>query len=158
MYELLLAAASWLHLIATVAWIGGIAFILFIAMPSAKKVLGLEASKLMGEISKRFTPVANYSIGLLVLTGTIMAVINYRTSAHATPEKNWSIVLAVKLILVLSMIIIHFYRGWILAPKIIGTETEQKRAAMQKLSINLVKTNFGLGLAVLLLSAMIGIM
>ena len=158
MYELLLAAASWLHLVAIVAWIGGIAFILFIAMPSARKVLGPEACKLMGEISKRFTLVVNYSIALLVLTGSVMAVLNFKTSAAATHEKNWSIVLVVKLLLVLSMIIIHFYRGWILAPKIIGTETGQKKTAMQKISINLVKTNFGLGLAVLLLSAMIGIM
>jgi uncharacterized membrane protein len=153
MNELILAAASWLHLIATVIWIGGIAFILFIAMPSARQVMGADAGKLMGEVSKRFTPVANYSIAILVLTGAVMAVLNNRFSSSAIPENNWIIVLAVKHILVLTMIVIHFYRGRILAPKIMKMEPEPRKVALQNLSINLVKANFGLGLMVLLLSA-----
>jgi len=52
MRELILAVSYWLHLVATVAWIGGIGFILFIAIPTAKQVLGAEAGKLMGEISE----------------------------------------------------------------------------------------------------------
>ena len=47
MREIILAGSYWLHLIATVIWIGGITFILFIAIPSAKQVLGVEAGKLM---------------------------------------------------------------------------------------------------------------
>lgn len=42
MREIILAVSSWQHLIATVIWIGGIVFILFIAMPSAKQVLYTE--------------------------------------------------------------------------------------------------------------------
>lgn len=48
MREIILAVSYWLHLTATVVWIGGIAFILFIAIPSAKQVLGAGAGKLMG--------------------------------------------------------------------------------------------------------------
>lgn len=66
MREIILAVSYWVHLIATVVWFGGIVFILFVAMPSAKKVLGTEAGKMTGEISKRFTPMANYSIIFLV--------------------------------------------------------------------------------------------
>lgn len=53
------------------------------------------------------------------------------------------------------MIAIHFYRGWILAPKIMRTESSPRKTFMQKFSINLVKANFSLGLMVLLLSAII---
>lgn len=157
MRELFLGAAAWLHLIATVLWIGGIAFILFIAMPSAKQVMGADAGKLMSAISKRFTLVANYSIATLVITGTATAGIEIWSPGHADLEKSWIISLAAKHVLVLAMIIIHFYRGWILAPKIMRTESETKRAAMQIFSLNLVRTNFALGIFVLLLSAIMAV-
>ena len=111
MKEMLLAIVTWLHLIATVLWIGGIAFILFIAMPAAKQIMGLEAGKLMGVISKRFTLLANYSIALLVLTGAAMAVLNNKFSSTAILENNWFIILAAKHILVFTIIVIHFYRA-----------------------------------------------
>lgn len=158
MKELLLVTAAWLHLIATVIWIGGIAFILFIAMPSARQVMGTDAGKLMGDVSKRFTPVANYSIVLLVLTGATMAVLNNRFSSSTILENNWIIILAAKHILVFTMIVIHFYRGLILAPKIMRMESKPRKMSLQNLSINLVKANFGLGLMVILLSAIINSM
>jgi uncharacterized membrane protein len=156
--ELLLVTAAWLHLIATVIWIGGIAFILFIAMPSARQIMGTDAGKLMGDVSRRFTPMANYSIALLVLTGAIIAALNNSFSNSAILENNWIIILAVKHILVFTMIVIHFFRGLILAPKIMSMESRPRKMYLQNLSINLVKANFGLGLMVILLSAIINSM
>lgn len=141
MNELILAVSYWLHLIATVIWIGGITFILFIAIPTAKQVLGVESGKLMGEISKRFTPLANYSIIFIVITGTVLTSFN-----------KWTWVLSIKHVLVLGMVVVHFYRGLVLAPKITRTETPSEKASLQKLSLNLVKVNFCLGMAVLLFS------
>ena len=155
MKEMFLAIVTWLHLIATVLWIGGIAFILFIAMPSAKQIMGPEAGKLMGVISKRFTLLANYSIALLVLTGAAMAVLNNRFSSTAILENNWIAILVAKHVLVFTMIAIHFYRGWILAPKIMRTKSEPGKISMQSRSLNLVKVNLALGLIVLLLSAIV---
>jgi len=43
MRELLLIALTWFHLTATVLWLGGITFILLIAIPSARQVLQGEA-------------------------------------------------------------------------------------------------------------------
>src|SRR4030066_2236628 len=76
MREIILVVSYWLHLIATVIWIGGITFILFIAIPSTKQVLGAESGKLMGEISKRFTPVANSRIILSIVTGAVLTAVN----------------------------------------------------------------------------------
>lgn len=55
----ILIVSYWIHLVASVIWIGGIAFVLFIAIPKAKQVLGAEASKLMVEFGKRFTLLVN---------------------------------------------------------------------------------------------------
>ncbi len=152
MREIMLAGSYWLHLVATVVWIGGITFVLFIVMPSAKQVLGVEAGKLMGEVSKRFTPIANYSIILLIATGAVLTAVNKQFSGIGNFGNSWSLGLIVKHVFVLGMVAVHFYRGLILAPRITKTDTTSEKASLQKLSLNLVKVNFCLGLIVLLLS------
>lgn len=152
MTEVILAISYWVHLVATVIWIGGITFILFIAIPSAKHVLGGEAGKLMGEISKRFTPLANYSILFLVITGIALTGLNKQFSEIGVFENKWTLILAIKHIIVLGMVVIHFYRGLALNPKIARTESATEKTNLQKLSLNLVKVNFCLGIMVLLLS------
>ena len=153
----LIIACYWIHLVATVFWIGGITFIMFIAIPSSKQVLGTESGKLMGEISKRFTPWANYSIILLFVSGIVLAGLNKQFSGVGILESNWTMALILKLVLFFSMTAIHFYRGLVLAPKIMRTATQTEKTALQKLSINLVKVNFTLGLSVLLLSGAISV-
>lgn len=155
MREIMLAVSYWLHLIATVVWIGGITFILFIAIPSAKQILGAEAGKLMGEISKRFTPTANYSIILLIVTGAVLTAVNKQFLGIGNVVNSWSLGLIVKHVLVLGMVAVHLYRGLVLAPKIARTELASEKASLQKLSLNLVKVNFCLGLVVLLFSGIL---
>lgn len=154
MRELIYIASHWLHLVATVVWIGGIAFVLMVAMPSAKQVLGADANKLMGEVSKRFTLLANKCTVILIITGIILTVFNNRFS-----EMNFgnglNQILALKHVIVVGMVIIHFYRGLILVPKIVKT-TSPAKEGLQKLSMRMVKVNFGLGLFVLLLSGLSG--
>jgi uncharacterized membrane protein len=118
MRELIFTACYWIHLIATVIWIGGITFILFIAIPASKQVLREESSKLMGEISKRFTPLVNYSIILLVITGIAMTGLNKQFSGIENFINNWTSVLILKHFLVMGMVAIHIYRGLVLTPKI----------------------------------------
>ena len=158
MKELILIACYWIHLIATVVWIGGITFILFIAIPSAKQVMGGEAGKLMGAISKRFTPIANYSIILMIVTGVVLTAVNKQFLGIGNFGNSWSLGLIVKHVLVLVMVAVHFYRGLVLAPKIARTEPASEKASLQKLSLNLVKVNFCLGLIVLLFSGIISIL
>jgi uncharacterized membrane protein len=158
MKEIMLAGSYWLHLIATVVWLGGIAFVLFVAIPSAKQVLGVEASKVIGEISKRFTPLANYSILLLIVTGIVLAAVNKQFSGIGNFDNSWSLALIVKHVFVFGMVAVHFYRGFALAPRIARTELASAKASLQKLSLNLVKVNFCLGLMVLLLSGIISIL
>lgn len=158
MREIMLAGSYWLHSIATVVWIGGITFILFIVIPSAKQVLGVEAGKLMGDISKRFTPIVNYCIILLIVTGALLTAVNQQFSEIGNFGNSWFWGLIVKHVLVFGMVAVHFYRGLVLAPKIARTEPASEKASLQKLSMNLVKVNFYLGLIVLLFSGIISIL
>ncbi|KAF0143268.1 MAG: hypothetical protein FD156_2742 [Nitrospirae bacterium] len=158
MKEVILAAAYWLHLTATVGWIGGIFFILFIAIPSARQVLGGEAGKLMAEVSRRFTPLVKYSIILLIVTGIALTGLNKQFIGIGNFGNNWTLTLTLKHLLVLGMIVIHFYRGLMLAPKIARTESVTGKTSLQKCSLNLVRVNFCLGMLVLLLSGITSVL
>ena len=156
MREFLTVAIMWLHLTATIIWLGGIAFILLITIPSAKKMLRGEAGGLMGEVTRRFTPVANYSIFLLLFSGIFLMVLDGNISAEVLKGESGTAML-LKLLLFLLMAGVHFYRGKVLAPRIARTQAVEEKVRLQRLSLNLVWLNFGSGLTVLLLSALLGV-
>jgi uncharacterized membrane protein len=157
MKELIWVTLYWLHLLATVTWIGGIIFILLVAIPSAKEILEADASKMMGAITKRFAPLANYSILLLVITGIAITGWSKEFSESGNLNINWVVVLTLKHVLVLAMIAIHFYRGLILGSKIERATSPAEKSLLQRLSLNLVKVNFALGAGILLLSGVTSI-
>jgi uncharacterized membrane protein len=112
--------------------------------------------KLMKEITKRFTPLANISILLLIATGIIIFYYDKNYTFLVDLENRWNVVIALKHFLVATMIIIHFYRGLILSQKIEKSSSkpnEIQTVRLKKLSLGLVKTNFALGIIVLLLTA-----
>ena len=146
MFGLALKFIVFLHLVSAVLWIGGIIFILFVAIPASKEVMGTEAGKVMGALSRRFSPLANYSILLLVITGVFLSFL-YKGSYVSAP-------FYLKSALAVTMIAIHFYRGLLLAPKIAKSEPA-KKTSLQKLSVALVKLNLALGVAVLFLAKMV---
>ncbi|HBR17730.1 MAG TPA: hypothetical protein DD725_09015, partial [Deltaproteobacteria bacterium] len=92
---------------------------------------------------------------LLVITGVALAGFNKQFSGIRLFENNWINVLSLKCILVFGMVIIHFYRGLILTPRIGKTESASEKVSLQKLSLNLVKVNFGFGMLVLLFSGIL---
>jgi uncharacterized membrane protein len=157
MKDMTLIACYWAHLIATVIWFGGIIFILYFVMPSSRQVLGAESDKLMREISKRFAPAANLSIIVLVATGAVLTGLNRQYSGVVFLENGWSSALMVKSIPVVGMIAVHFYRGMVLGPKIMRTTAETEKKSLKKLSLNLVRVNFALGLLVLLVGTVLRI-
>jgi len=158
MHEILLIIATAIHLFAAVVWIGGIFFILFVALPSAKRIFE-QPGPLMGALSKRFVPLANISILLILVTGILMSLSSHTPSEIASLNSIWSQTLSLKIIIALIMIVIHFYRGLILLPRITkltseGVHSEQV-SRLQRLSLNLVKVNLLFGATVLLITGML---
>lgn len=162
---LILSLSHFLHLLATVIWIGGIMMILLVILPGAKE--SLESApmikRLMKEITKRFTPMANISILVMIATGIVIAHYEQNFTGFLDFNNSWNVVMFLKHLLVALMIIIHFYRGLILNPKIgklsaeinnsqVESSLAPKVTRLQRFSLDLVKTNFVLGLIVLLLT------
>ncbi|OGW48271.1 MAG: hypothetical protein A2078_03090 [Nitrospirae bacterium GWC2_57_9] len=156
MNGLLLTVTTWIHLLSAVVWIGGIFFILYVALPVARKTL-YQPGKIMGPLSKRFVPPANISIFLIIASGIIMSINSHEDLTSLSGPRAQS--LFVKILLVVIMASIHFYRGLILTPGIArltskGSNPEQVQK-LQTLSLNLVKVNFILGMTVLLLTGVL---
>lgn len=151
MTELVYLILYWLHLIATVVWIGGITFILFILIPKTKEVLKQDAGKLIGEVSKRFKLFVDWSIILLIITGIALSVIN-KASTHSDDPAGYRTLLIIKHVFVLMMVLIHLYRNHLLSKKIANEQNSAHRITLQKLSLNMVKVVFVFGLIVLMLS------
>ena len=60
---------NYLHLLATVVWIGGTIYITFILHPSLKAIDAQQSGKLQGIVAKKFTVTAWSSIVILIITG-----------------------------------------------------------------------------------------
>ncbi|MES0364110.1 MAG: DUF4149 domain-containing protein [Desulfobacteria bacterium] len=156
MRSLVLITNYWVHLFSAVFWIGGIMFILFIALPVSTSKAQSGGKEVMGEIAKRFGPLANWCIYLLVATGAVMTW-SMRPVYMGNIGNIWTWVFVSKMLPVSVMIAIHFFRGLVLSGVIDRTEPGIGKARLQKLSLNLVKVNLSLGLLVLLLSAVLSI-
>lgn len=151
--DLIVIFLGWLHLLSTVIWVGGIIFILYIAIPSSRQVSGPDAGRMMGEMSGRFTPFANYSILLIVVTGAVLSWSKGYCFGVRAFEGVQTFAVFLKYALAAMMIAIHFYRGLLLAPRINAAEPARK-TALQKRSLNLVKVNLFSGVLILLLSVL----
>ena len=154
----ILVLSHLLHVLGTVVWIGGILITLLVILPGSKAAIESASTvgKLMKEVAKRFTPLANISILLLIVTGIIIFYYDKNYTSFLDMQNRWNLLIALKHAFVAIMIIIHFYRGLILSQKIEKSSlkpNEKATARLKKLSLDLVKANLALGIIVLLLTA-----
>jgi uncharacterized membrane protein len=160
MFPIFLSVVNWIHLFATVVWIGGMTTNLFVVLPSIRETLEPGVmGKLMGAVMKRFRVWIYISIVLLVLTGFGMMRFNMNYLGFAQFGNVWSVVSLIKHVVILVMIIMSVYAFEGLARKVVkvaikGPSDDLTR--LQKKQISLAATGFILGLIVLLLTGIMG--
>jgi uncharacterized membrane protein len=102
MYDIL----KLLHLIATIFWMGGMAFMLLALRPAAVAVLQPpERLQLMAAVMRRFFTVVGVSILALLATGPHMYATVFRATSQATGQGSvplgWNLMLVLGLLMVL---------------------------------------------------------
>jgi putative copper export protein len=147
MREFVLVACMWLHSVAAVVWIGGIIFLLGVALPALREQGG--AAEVMKDIGKRFTPLANASIGILLATGFLLLLL-------PAEGQDWNHFFLAKIGIFVAMVSIHFFRLFALPGKVVRAETEAQRSKLKTMSLSLVKVNLALGICALLFTAAAG--
>lgn len=156
---LLLSIVNWLHLTATVTWIGAIITNTIVLLPAAKTSLEPPVmGRLLGVFMKRFRPLVYVCIVTLFLTGVIMMVLNKYYDGLMNLGNPWAQLLLIKHILIIIMVIIVVYAFEILAPKVgrlAAKGPSPELANAQKLQMRLATLGLVTALVVLLLTSVI---
>lgn len=142
---------NFLHLIATVTWIGGMIFMNVVLFPVQTAIEPAQRGKLFGAIVKRFLVIVWISVIVLLLTGL------YKTPSSMlfNPEVRFGFWLTIKHIAILLMIIFGLIITFVLSPnlrKLAPKSGEQPATGFirtQKRMALVARTNMILGIIVL---------
>lgn len=145
--EIIIIFMLWLHYLATVIWIGGMAFNILVLRPSMI-VLDQNQRPILGtKVLKRFIIFAWLSIAVLILTGIPMAF--NRVAIEDIFSTTYGIVLLSKHLVTLIMILIVTWVSFVLSTKLAPFTPKPNTILI------LVKINLSLGILVLLLTAIL---
>lgn len=158
-----LALSYWLHLIATIVWVGGLALLGLVVWPVAQRALDApQLAAFMDALHRRFTPLAYLSLGVLIVTGMIQLVGDKNYAGALQFTNAWSQVILVKHLCVGAMIAISVYMNMSLEPalrRVALLEARQPQAVAETIAglrqrrTRLTQLNALYGLLVLLLTA-----
>lgn len=114
--------AVFIHIIASITWLGGMLFLVMVMVPLTRREIDspAEAARLLGQVGRKFRPVAWASIVLLVATGLYIATDQWRVSASDffNGETYFLKVLQAKVGVVLIVIGLSIIHDFILGPRV----------------------------------------
>lgn len=157
-----LTLSFWLHMLATVVWVGGLAVIALLVFPIARRTLEVQAyADFVRRVNKRLDPIGWFGLSLLTVTGLIQMSANPNYQGFLAFRNPWARAILFKHIAFLAIILISAYQTWNLAPRL-------ERAALRRglgkpapgdqnlhrRESRLLAVNLVLGVIVLLLTAL----
>jgi uncharacterized membrane protein len=155
--DTLIVFLKWIHLIVTVAWIGGMFTNFFIYIPAIGKTLDPPvAGKLMGAVMKRFRVMVYLSMALFLITGILLGYLELGSGEPYSLMNHWVALLIFKIPLFVVMLILAVVAFEVVAPKVARIAAEgpsPKLRKAQKTQMNMALAGFILGLVILLISA-----
>ena len=136
-----------MHYLATVMWIGGMAFNLLVLRPSMTVIDQNQRPILGTKVLKRFIIFAWLSIIVLIITG--ISIASSRIALEDIFSTTYGIVLLSKNFVTLIMVLIVSWISFVLSGKLLSF------APKPEMILLLVKTNLSLGILVLLLTSVL---
>lgn len=162
----ILALSLFFHLLATVVWVGGLLITSILIWPEARRTLESSPAlyTLLGRIRRRFTPLGNLSLAVLIVTGLIQMSLNKNYEGFLNFANTWSVVILMKHIAIAGMIVSGAVLQYGVFPALErtslliqrGKEAETDWEAARRREIRLTRLNVILGIAVLAFSAWAG--
>lgn len=158
-----LTLAYWLHMLATVVWIGGLSALALLVIPAARKSLNAEAYQaFLGPLQQRLQWLGWLSLLALTATGMFQMSASPNYEGMLAINNSWAVAILVKHIAIGGMVLVSAYLTWGLAPEMrrlalrmahnaSGTEIETAR--LRRKEQMLFWINVGLSIAVLGLTA-----
>lgn len=152
-----LALTYWIHLLATVTWIGGIVAISILVLPAARRTLKpVDQLAFLEAMQTRLEPLAWFSITALVLTGLFQMSVNVHYDGFLNVSSQWSLAILIKHGLGLIMGAVTAVQTWEILPAIRRTlmrrekdASEEEIIALQNREERLRKANLFLSILIL---------
>ncbi len=156
-----LALTFWLHLFATVTWVGSLASVSILVLPAMKRSLDAETQLIFIEaLQKRLEPIAWFSMSLLLATGLFQMSVNPHYDGFLSTSTQWSLAILIKHILGIIMVVVSAVQTWEVIPAIRRAIIRSKKSNnadeidfLRRREIILLRMNFGLSLLILLATA-----
>jgi uncharacterized membrane protein len=156
------ALVFWLHMLATVAWLGGLAAIAILVLPAAKRVLKpADQLAFIEGIQRRLEPLAWFCLAILIMTGLFQLSVNPHYDGLLSTSGAWSLAILTKHSLVVIMIVVSAIQTWEVLPAIRrgllriekGQATQEEVSRLQKREARLLRLNIGLSILILAATA-----
>jgi uncharacterized membrane protein len=155
--------AYWLHMLATVAWIGGLAALAIFVLPAARSALDPAGyAAFLTNLQRRFDPLGWFCLAVLAATGMFQMSASSSYQGFLAIDNRWAAAILVKHIVFIGMAGLSAYLTWGLMPRIrrlalrranagAVDETQAQRLIAQE--TRLLQLNLVLGVVVLALTA-----
>ena len=153
-----IALVFWLHMLATVAWLGSLAAIAIIVLPAAKRALKpADQLAFIEALQRRLEPLAWFSLAILIVTGLFQLSVNPHYDGFLSTSGQWSLAILIKHILVVLMVVVSALQTWEVLPAIRrglmriekGQADEAEVVRLQKQETLLLRLNIGLSILIL---------
>lgn len=156
-----LALTYWIHLFATVAWVGSLAGVSLLILPAMKRSLDSASQLVFIEaMQKRLEPIAWFSMSALVLTGLFQMSVNPHYDGFLSTSTQWSLAILTKHMFGIVMVVVSAVQTWEVIPAIRRAIVRSRKSdnsseieSLRKREIRLLRINFGLSLLILLATA-----
>lgn len=125
-----LASLFYLHLLATVTWIGSLVSISVLILPISRRALKpVDELALLDGVQKRLEPIAWFSVSVLVFTGLFQMSVNPHYNGFLSTSGQWSLALLAKHTLVAALVAVSAVYTWDVLPSM-------RRALMRRAKLN----------------------
>lgn len=161
--NILLTLSYLVHLVATVAWLGGMLIFSILVGPLVERIISDDAEnkRLLLSLQKQFRPLANLSLILLLGTGMVQMSANPDYEGLFVIENTWSVAMLLKHIIFGVMILVMLGMQFSIVPELeratlLATQTKDNTELQRLLQREKMLTSIllGLGGLVLIFTAM----
>ncbi len=114
-----MALIFWLHMLATVAWIGSLVAISVLVLPASTRTLKpADQLRFIAALQKRLEPIAWFSMGLLLVTGLFQLSLSPHYNGFLSLSTQWSMAILIKHSLAVIMAVVSAIQTWEVLPSI----------------------------------------
>ena len=158
-----LPIAFWLHMLATVSWVGGQAILSLVVFPASSKTLSPDDHhKLISAINRRMNSIGWISLAILIGTGMVQLGANPNYTGFLGIDSSWAVAILIKHIAFGGILILSAYQTWGLSPAIEriallqakGKAAPEEQAALRKRESRILLLNTLLSVIVLFFTAL----